>query len=243
MNKNKLFTKKRLETLLSKNDNSSVRVSLKISEKTLENIKNFSSTEPNFKSFFNKVLTLTIKIQDFSSKNITIGSFAFATASVDEKMKQKTFVISKTANMILDDFSSFFGLPKNKIFNLVINGYWVSVMIDIYQEAKKNKLVYQKVDKIMDQLSDNFYKSFKTITKLFSEEHTPPLEIYQNPDFPGNSHIENFLGHLSYAEVYLSNSFTPLKEAIDDCEKRISTCDYNRINKIIDESVTKEERS
>ncbi len=229
MNKDKLFTKKRLQTLLSKNDNSSVRVTVKVSEQSLKTINDylspkpdsitdpFSAPYPNFKIFFNNVLSEAIDTQDFSLKTLTICKHTIKSNLISDITKQKTFVISKTANIVLDDFASFCGMPKNKTFNLMINGYTHATLLNIFKNSQENLVIYQKINKIMTQLDKDFYKSYDQIAELLSEQHTPSLEI--EAYIPEDNPLENFMGNLAYSEIHLSSCLSPLQETINDCTK------------------------
>ncbi len=229
MNKDKLFTKKRLQTLLSKNDNSSVRITVKVSEQSMRTISDylspgpnsitdpFSDPDPNFKIFFNNVLSAAVDSQDFNSKTLTIGKYVVKSKSVNDTSKQKTFVISKTAKRVLDDFASFCGMPKNKTFNSLINGYTAATLLNIFKNSKKNLLIYQEIEKIMAQLNEDFYKSYDQIAKLLTDQHIPSLEI--EAYIPEDNPLENFMGNLAYSEIHLSDCFSPLQETIIDCMK------------------------
>ena len=235
MNKGKLFIKERLLNLISKNDNSSIRISLKVSEETLKKLENATTSEVNFKTYFNKVLLMAIELQDFSSDTLTLDEYTIKSDLSDLPTKQKTFVISKSANKVLDDFSKFLGLAKNKTFNLLINGYCVFNIYRLIKAQEKNIPVYRKAIEIREQLIKNFYDSYEQLTKLFTEEHDPPLEMYQTPELEDNDPIEEFLANISFADIYLSNSGGLLDKAIAESEKNYNPDLLNKIKLTIKE--------
>lgn len=227
MHKEKLLTKKQMESLITREDNSSTRITVKISEDTKEKINFLLKTSPNFKSLFKKVIEGTLEILPINDDGKKRSAKSKPKTQKEQQQQrvliQKTFVITNNQNRILSSMASHLSFNKSLTFELLFLIYSEDTIKYKEKLAMVNLPIYEKTDKLLDELTSHFYEFYKKIFALY-EQHDPPLSEL-DIDLRSDDPIERFLCYLQYSEIHLSDTWSELQEAIDECKKIISLSD------------------
>jgi len=226
MDKVKILTKKQMESLIMREDNSSTRITVKISEDTMKKINFLVKTSPNFKTLFTKVIIGTLEILPSIGTDKKSSAKPKTKTQKEKKQRvliQKTFVITNNQNKILSSMAAHLNFNKSLTFEVLFILY-NEIIINYKEKLAKNNLpIYEKTEQLLNELTTHFYEFYEKIFALY-EQHDPPLsELFI--DLPSGDPIEQFLCHLRYSESHLSDIWFALKEAIDECKRVISLSD------------------
>lgn len=210
-----------MTSIINRADNSSTRITVKITEMTQKKIKIITSrTSATFKTLFKDALIGVLPVLELLTEGADKdGQSLFKSNSTSDTLLQKTFVVTNNSNRVLDDLSTLLKINKSRLFSIIINLYYKLVFESKLESSKKNLNIYKKIVTLIEEIEKHFEKVLPEITSLL-EDHEPN-EFYPHPlsDQP----IERFLSNVEAAEITLSNSrHEDLEEAIKDCNEIIS---------------------
>jgi len=233
---NKVLNLEQMGSLLKRMEGSSVRITVKVSEKTLSIIEllQLEFKGWKFKELFAEILESFLELlneTDTPLKKSDINS-KLQIRFDDSKLKsQKTFVVTANTKRVLDELSSLLEIDNRSIvFNWVLTVYCMLVFRNKEKIWGDNLQIYLH----SKELGDKFYKitdeNESGIIGLF-DKHDPPLNDLL-PELNSSNPVEHFLAEIATTSITLTNSLATLEELIHDCQKKIAVLEkINRSDK------------
>lgn len=222
MNQKQSTSIEQMKSIINRADNSSTRITIKITETTLKKIKAITAiTSVTFKNLLKDALIDTLPLfEDLIDNTDKDDASPLKPNSADENLIQKTFVITNNSNRILDNLSTLLKTNKSRLFSIIIYIHYKFNYESKLESIRKNLIIYKKSVKSIKKLMGIFGETEDEISTLF-ENHDPCYEELQ-PHPMSDQPIECFFNNFEGADIMLSNSLFNLEDAIKDCNELIS---------------------
>lgn len=227
MNKKQSTSIEQMKSIINRADNSSTRITVKLSETTYKKIQIITSiTSATFKVLLKDALIDTLPVfenlfEDLINSTDKNGTSPLESHSTDKNLIQKTFVITNNSNRVLEELVSLLKINKSSLFSMIIYTHYKFNYENKLESARKNLIIYKKLVKSIKKLMKKFDETSDEVTILLKDHDPGPEELhaYSLSDHP----IECFLSNFEEtADIALFNSLCNIEEAIKNCHELIS---------------------